>query len=246
VMERDRAYHLVCGHRRVRALAGLLGQGMTELPPGQAAISSGKLTVNALVLGAARRADHEAVLTGFIDNYERLDMSPYENAVCFKELTTTMGYTRDELCARLKIPQVTMDYMIAALNQRNLPAYMIQAWKQRRLSLGHVIALVRLRHNREAQRRLCELILDRRLSVRDAEFWCNQLLENPDSPLESPEHGLIEQSLLGTRALRELIDSKRLRLSRSRDGERLDLSFKSAAELRQVLTQILASLRGLP
>lgn len=234
-------FHVVCGHRRVKALAGLLKQGKKGLPAGEAAIQSGALTVNALVLGPLPRL--EAALTGFIENDERLDLSPYEKAVCFKAFIDEMGISRDDLARRVHVNRETLDYMVAALSSKNLSAKMIGSWKERKLSLAHVATLYRLRKHRERQQELYQMILARQLTARDAEFWCNQLLDSPDKPLADREYDRLEQRLVAVPQLKSYIDNKWLRLGRSSRGERLDLRFESVAELRDVLGRILASLK---
>jgi ParB-like chromosome segregation protein Spo0J len=192
--------------------------------------------VHALVLDATPLK--EAVLTGFIENFERMDLSPYEQAVCYKDLSESKGYSREELARRLGIQELTLDYMIAALSPDNLPIYMITSWKDRQLTMGHVIALYRLRRHKARQKELYQMIIARGMKVAETEFWCNQLLETPDLRLEHRQFIRLEEQLLELPDTRQYIDNRLLSFSHSRRGERLALSFKSVDELEQMLTRL--------
>jgi len=74
--------------------------------------------------------------------------------------------------------------MIAALDGKSLTPAMIKSWKERRLGDKHVTTLFRLRADRKAQLQLYNKIIKERLSSRDAEFWCNQLMNPSDKRLD--------------------------------------------------------------
>lgn len=105
-------------HRRCEALARLLSSGTKTLPEGAARISRGKMMVDAVVLGNVSRKD--AAFTGFIENHERLDLSPSEQARCYVTFVNKMGFTRKELAERIPLNRVTLDCMIGALDGKAL------------------------------------------------------------------------------------------------------------------------------
>jgi hypothetical protein len=86
------------------ALRILLKKGLKKLPDGEARIQGGKMKVRALVLDGLPMK--EALLTGFIENFERMDLSPYEQADCYKDFVESKGFSyQDRLvsclaCAR--------------------------------------------------------------------------------------------------------------------------------------------------
>ena len=74
VVRASGGFKLVCGNRRVDALFALLGEGNKALPDGVARISRGKVMVQAVLLGS--RDGKEAAITGFIENDERVNLTP--------------------------------------------------------------------------------------------------------------------------------------------------------------------------
>lgn len=107
--------------------------------------------LDAATLKGPNRKD--AALRGFIENHVRSDLSPFEQACCYKTLVEKLGFGRKELAARIPINRTSLDYMldymIAALDGKSLTPKMIQAWKERKLGDGHVLALFRLREQLE-------------------------------------------------------------------------------------------------
>ena len=81
-----------------------------------------------------------------------------------------------------------------------------------------------------------------RLASADAEFWCSQMLDEPDIPLDERRFDALEKRFLERPVLKDYIDNKWIRLGRSRRGEKITLSFGSADELRKILSEMLESL----
>jgi ParB-like chromosome segregation protein Spo0J len=237
------SYQLVCGHRRVVALAALRSEGCKSLPDGVARISRGKLMVMAVVLGAVSR--RRAAFVGFIENRERVDLSPYEQACCYKTFVEELGYTRKELSERVPLDRTTLDYLIGALDGTALTPKMVQAWKERRLQQGHIRVLFRLRAERKKQLELFKRILAERLSKKDAELYCNELQNPEDKRLDRRELDRIRKGVLADTALSELIEDKELAWGPSSIGDQLDLKFTDTKDLERKLKALLACVRGL-
>ncbi|MBM4386196.1 MAG: ParB N-terminal domain-containing protein [Deltaproteobacteria bacterium] len=240
VRQRAGFFEVVSGHRRIAALEALLKRGTKELPRGEARIAGGRAFINCLLFDM--RGEKEAVVSGFLENYERLDLSPYEQAVCIKEFVEEKGFTQDEISKRFGINKVNISYMISSLDPKSLPAHMIKAWKEGKLTFAHVKVLVRLRRYSERQRELFEMIIKKRLASKDAEFWCLQMLDEPDIPLDERRFDALEKRLLERPLLKNYIDNKLIRLGRSKRGEKIMLSFNGEDELKQMLSEILETI----
>jgi ParB family transcriptional regulator, chromosome partitioning protein len=235
-------YLMRSGHRRRAALLSLQ-KGATSLPQGHARIQTGEVQVQAVIRDDMTK--QEAACAALIDNLERQDLSPYEQACAIKHLAVKMKIPRAELAKRAQTPPDTVDYMIAALDPKNLPIKMIHSWQQRLLEMGHVRLLVRLREQPKQQKQLYTKILKERLSVAQASFWCNRLLDKLEHPLEDREHNLVSERLTNSPLLKELIDNKQLNWDHSKRGGKLILDVEGADNIRKACLEIASVLKGL-
>jgi ParB-like chromosome segregation protein Spo0J len=242
-LDPDQLYLMRSGHRRRAALLTLVKRGVAELPAGFARIEGGEAHVQAVIVDNV--TDEEAAIAALIDNVEREPLTPYEQACALKKLAEERKIDRDDLARRVGIHSDTVDYMIAALDPRNLPPKMIQSWKQGQLVMGHVQALIRLRGYKQRQKQLYTKIIKERLSVTEARFWCTRLLDKGDIPLERRTNVLMAERFLGSPKLKALIDSKQLNVRPSVHGDQVTIKVDGTREMREACLAIAAALKGL-
>ncbi len=140
----DQRFEIVAGERRWRAarLAGL-----THMP--------------ALVREAD---DPHALELAMLENLQRTDLNPMEEAAGYKMLLDEYGFTQDALCTRLGKARPTMSN---ALRLLTLPDAVQALVRDGRLSAGHARALASLPPQRAEE--LAREAAQRGLSVRDVE-----------------------------------------------------------------------------
>src|SRR6478752_5090881 len=141
-------YELIAGERRWRAarLAGLMA-------------------VPAVVRSDAGN-DAQLVL-GLIENLQRSDLDPIEEAGGLKRLTEEFGLTHDEVAQRIGKHRVSVSQSLRLLNgcaaiQSSVASGVISA--------GHARALIAL-ESQAAQEHGLKVVIARRLSVRQTENW---------------------------------------------------------------------------
>ncbi|MDQ6877851.1 MAG: ParB/RepB/Spo0J family partition protein [Candidatus Dormibacteraeota bacterium] len=141
-------YELIAGERRWRAarLAGLIA-------------------VPAVVRSDAGN-DAQLVL-GLIENLQRSDLDPIEEAGGLKRLTEEFGLTHEEVAQRIGKHRVSVSQALRLLNgcaaiQSSVAGGIISA--------GHARALIAL-ESQEAQEHGLKVVVARRLSVRQTENW---------------------------------------------------------------------------
>ena len=141
-------YELIAGERRWRAarLAGLIA-------------------VPAVVRSDAGN-DAQLVL-GLIENLQRSDLDPIEEAGGLKRLTEEFGLTHDEVAQRIGKHRVSVSQSLRLLNgcaaiQSSVASGVISA--------GHARALIGL-ESQAAQEHGLKVVIARRLSVRQTENW---------------------------------------------------------------------------
>lgn len=149
-------YQLVAGERRWRAarLAGL-----SEVP----------VVVKEL-------SDSETMEIALIENLQREDLNPIEEAEGLQLLIDTYGLTQDECAKRVgkSRPAITN-----ALRLLNLPPELSELVKSDKLSTGHARALLPI-GSKEKMIELADEIIRKELSVRETERMVKMLSKSDD------------------------------------------------------------------
>lgn len=138
-------YQIIAGERRWRAskLAGLL-----EIP--------------AIVMDAD---DLTTAQIALIENIQRKDLNPFEEAQAYRELIDGFGLTQEEVSSRLGKSRSAVANSMRLLE---LPEPVAEKLRSGALSAGHCRALLGLR-DRSAMDALADRVVARNLSVRETE-----------------------------------------------------------------------------
>lgn len=143
-----------------------VGDGFFELIAGErrflASKQAGLTSVPVHIRQATRREMLEVAL---VENLQREDLNPLEEAEAFQRLATEFGLTQEEIATRVGKSRTAITNSLRLLS---LEQDMKQLIVQGDLSAGHARALLTLAPG-EARRKLAREIRDRGLSVRQAE-----------------------------------------------------------------------------
>lgn len=180
VVEKNGRYLIVAGERRFRAskLAGL-----KEIP---------------CLVGDFN--DNEIKEISIIENLQRKDLTPIEEAKAIKQLIDEFGWTQDVVAERLGKSRPAITNTLRLLN---LVPEVIQMIEDGKLSAGHARSLVVV-NDPQAQIKLAKQVCERKLTVRDLE-QAVKVKKNPKAEVStkiSPEfHELIMdmQRVFGTK-----------------------------------------------
>lgn len=189
VVEKNGRYRIVAGERRFRAarLAGL-----SEVP--------------CIVRDFTVQEQMEAAL---IENIQREDLNPMEEAAAIRQLMDSCGYTQEQAARRLGKSRPAVANMLRLLS---LPEDVQALVKENRLSAGHARVLAGL-EGAEIQRALAEKTLRESLSVRALEKLAAQPVpEKKEKPAPRPlplELQDMEKKMLETLGLRTSIRGNR-------------------------------------
>ncbi|EKD41245.1 MAG: hypothetical protein ACD_73C00792G0008 [uncultured bacterium] len=122
--------------------------------------------------------DTEVLELALIENIQRENLNPVEEALAYKELINKYQYTQDELAKRLGKERSTITNFLRLLK---LPDSIRQHIISSTLSMGHARALITI-ENKELLETICKQIIDKGLSVRDVENLIRDLKD--DMPAE--------------------------------------------------------------
>jgi ParB family chromosome partitioning protein len=211
VRRRADGYELIAGERRWRAarLAGLA-------------------SVPAVVRTDAGN-DAQLVL-GLIENLQRADLDPIEEARGLKRLTEEFGLTHDEVAQRIGKHRVSVTQSLRLLSgcaavQSSVAAGAITA--------GHARALIAL-DSQQAQEHGLKVVIAKRLSVRQTENWVRtykprRVLRN-DGPAELRGIAANAESMLGVP----------VKITGSLSRGKIELRYSSREELERVCAKLVS------
>jgi len=162
--EQDGAYEIIAGERRFRA-----------------AQMAGLATVPVVIKDVS---PEEVLELALIENIQRKDLTPIEEALAYKRLLEEYGITQQELSKRVGKDRSTIANSLRLLK---LPSDIQEDIAQGHISMGHARALLMLEGVKEAMYSLRDRIKREGLSVRQAEAMARALLEKGPSEPRIPK-----------------------------------------------------------
>ena len=214
VRRRGERYELIAGERRWRAAAAL---GWREIP--------------AIVKDVTDAAAREMAL---VENLQREDLNPIEEASAYEELRRDLGLTHEQIAERIGKSRA---HITNTLRLLALPDEVRRLVSAGTLSAGHARALLSL-PDAVGQQRLAQRAMRQGLSVREVERLASRLAKGEDNKrggrTQAPEARDLEERLrayLGTRVA-----------VKNRKGKgKVIIEYTSVDDLQRILERI-----GLP
>lgn len=148
----DDGYEIVAGERRWRAAQRAR---LHEVP--------------ALV---RELSDQETLEIGIVENVQRADLNPVEEAQAYRQLIDRYGHTQEDVARAVSKSRSHVANMVRLLS---LPASVLTYLAEGQISAGHARAIATAPNAAE----LAQLIVDKGLTVRDAERMARSALERP-------------------------------------------------------------------
>lgn len=158
VRELDSGYYqIIAGERRWRAARMA---GLSEVP--------------AVIIEAD---DKKAMELALIENLQRQDLNPVEEALGYQSLMSDFGLTQEETAQRVAKSRPAV---ANALRLLNLPQAILEKVRDGSLSAGHARALLSIKSEKK-QLDAMQKIVALGLSVRQAELLCKNMTKEPAS-----------------------------------------------------------------
>ncbi len=201
-------YELIAGERRLQAAKML---GMTSIP--------------AIVRSVT---DKEMLELSLIENIQRDDLNPLEEAASYQQLMEEFGVTQEKLAEEVGKNRASVANTVRLLK---LPEEVREELLHNRISRGHAIALLSLRDT-DVQVNLCRRIIQQGLSVRETEVLVKRGLRTglkkrfPGA--KSPQLAAIEEKL-------QHFFGTRVNLRKYKTGGRMDVEYYSDEDLQRIL-----------
>lgn len=217
VVKRKGYYELIAGERRWRAarLAGL-----KEVP-----------------VVIKDYDDQQIVEIALIENIQREDLNPIEEAHAYERLIEEFHLTQDEVAERVSKSRTTVTN---ALRLLKLTEKVQQMLIDDMLSTGHVRALITIA-DPQLQYETAMYIFDKKLSVRETESYVKKLLnkkpKEKTTEKEDPELSFLYKAI--ENRLKESLGTKTTIKAKTRESGKIEIEYYSQEDLERI-TQLLA------
>ena len=170
--------------------------------------------------------DEEVVKISIIENIQRVDLNPIEEANSYKQLIQDFGYTQEKVSASLG---KSRSYIANSLRLLSLPESIIIFLKEGKLTSGHARALVGVKNSEFLARK----IIEESLSVRDIEnivkkgiSQSNNIIKKETSIKKDVDTLNLEQDLKLALGLKTTIDH-----NENSGGGRIVIKYKDLEQL---------------
>lgn len=214
VTKREDYYEIIAGERRWRAAKMA---GLKEIP-----------------VVIKEYTDKEIAEISLIENIQREDLNPIEEAKAYRSLIEEYKLTQDELAERISKSRTQITNTMRLLKLHDKVQKMVVDGK---ISAGHARALLGL-EIQEEQLTVAQKIIDESLSVRQTEDLVRQINNPPKSRKRS---GKIKNSIFYKdleNRMTEALGTK-VRISQKEDGKgKIEISYFSEDELDRIFTAI--------
>jgi ParB family chromosome partitioning protein len=210
VRRRGDGFELIAGERRWRA-ARLAG--VTKVPV------------------VVKEVPDESLLEiALIENIQRENLNPIEEALAYKKLIETVGLTQEALATRVGRDR---SYITNYLRLLRLPDDLQQLVKEGRLSTGHARTLLALSHA-DLQRRLARQIIDNGLSVRATELLVHKTTEEkPQKSSRGPQ--VVDPNVRAAESKLRRALGTQVKILQAESGKgKIEISFFDARDLDRI------------
>ncbi len=199
---------------------------------------AGQRTIPALI---REMSPEQALAIALIENLQREDLNPMEEAVGFRELRDRFGLSQEEIATRVGKSRSAVANMLRLLN---LPEEIQEDLRNGQMTQGHARPLLAVEDS-AAVLQMRQLILENSPSVRDVESWVNRWKHSGEMPeagerkKRGPGKGAVqaEEALLDLQEKLCQVLAVPVKVSGSGNKGRIIIVFDSAEELDRLAGQ---------
>jgi ParB family chromosome partitioning protein len=213
-------YQLIAGERRWRAARAA---GLARVP---------------VIVREAK--DGELLELALIENLQREDLNPMEEASAYRRLMTEFGLSQEQIAERVGKDRTTVANFVRLLK---LPAPVREALAREELSPGHARPLLGL-PSAEAQVRIARQVVAEGLSVREVE---RRVRLETETPAGTSKKAKLARTDPNTRAAEDRLRTAlgtRVRILRRGQGGSVEVAFYSEEELQRIYEILLRGSRA--
>ena len=208
-------YEIIAGERRWRAAKMA---GLSEIP--------------AVILDGD---DLKAAQVAVIENVQREDLNPVEEAFAYSALIENFGLTQDQVAKQVGKSRSAVTNMLRLLD---LPDEVLEFLRNGSLTAGHARALLGLK-NVDQMESLAQKIVEKDLSVRDVERTIRLLNYEPDANALEEDENIQRKSYMRDLEHRAVtVLGRKVRIVKSAKKKVVELAYDTDEDLEALLKVI--------
>lgn len=207
----DNRYRLIAGERRFRAAQKA---GLDSVP----------------VVIKESMADGDILQVALIENIQREDLNPIEEAYAYHQLHEEFALTQEEISKRVGKERSTVANFLRLLR---LPDSVKKLLASGRLSMGHARAILAVEPAKK-QEQLAERVVKRNLNVRQTEMLAAEKSPKADQPEKEKDIFTQDAEEKLAKALRSKVE-----IDRKRRGGVIHIRFGSEDELIRLVEELM-------
>ena len=208
VQKKDKSYQIIAGERRFRA-ARLAG--VKEVPVIIKDYSS-----------------QEVMEIALIENIQREDLNPIEEAQAYQRLIKDYRLKQDEVAEKVSKSRTAITNSLRLLKLDPRVQEMVIEGK---LSSGHARAIIMI-EDKDKQFAIAQKIFDEKLNVRDVEKLVKNLDKGDKTEKTKPQNDFIYRDL--EEKLKKLIGTQVVIKNKSNNKGKIEIQYYSQAELERI------------
>ena len=216
VQKKDKYYEIIAGERRWRACKKA---GLKEVP-----------------VIIKNYDEKETLKISLIENLQREDLNPIEEAKAYEQLYNTYGLKQDEIAASVSKSRTAITNIMRLLKLDERVQNMVI---ENLISSGHGRTLLSI-DDGDMQYQLAEKILDENLSVREAEKLVKCILEHKDNKKNVEEESSQEKSMIDffENKMKDILGSKVVIKNKKNNKGKIEIEYYSKDELERIIDLI--------
>lgn len=217
VTKRDNYYLLVSGERRWRAA---MKAGLTEVP-----------------VVIKEYTDQQVLEIGLIENIQRENLNPIEEAQAYKKLIEEFHLKQDDVAERVSKSRSAITNIMRLLKLCNQVQEMVIDEK---LSNGHARALLAIEDNELQYETACN-VFDQRLSVRETEKLVKKIVNEQNNPKKNTKESEEDLTYLYNdieEKLKYKLGSKATIKAKSKGKGKIEIEYFSQDELDKLVEML--------
>ncbi len=217
VRKRGAGYQIVAGERRWRA-----------------AQRAGMRRISAVVREVS---DDKMLELALIENIQRQELNPVEEAYAYRKLIDTIGLTQEMVAERVGRER---SLIATSLRLLKLPEDILGLIEEGKLSAGHGRSLL-MADGASAQRQIARSIVKMSLSVREAERMVRQLSDKSQKPKTKGVSGKRDANMISaeSKLRRKLGTNVRIAPAKNGPGGKVEIDYYSADDLARIYDVIM-------
>lgn len=179
--------------------------------------------------------EHSALEVALIENIQREELSPLDEAKAFSRLLDEHAYTQETLASKVGKDRATIANSLRLLG---LPAEILADLQAKVLTAGHARALCSL-DEKKLQLKVRDMIVSKKLSVRQTEDVVKELKKDRNSSESTPKQQISQD-------LRQLCDQfkghlgTKVRISGDADRGKIEISYYTFEDLERIAELMLS------